>query len=214
MKKQQSAQIRAAAIVAEVTEQYNQIAPYFAETRKKLQWDAVFTDIIKQIPPNARVLDLGCGSGRFYRILQEHGRTDLYYEGLDGSTELIKIAQKEHPEVQFTTGSMTELPYPDTAFDCAIAIASLHHIPEALQNSVMQECQRVLKNNGLCMVTVWHLKNSKPKEQNIPWKKGVHAERYYYNFSANELKNLMLNNSFKNVVCTEINSNFIAYGQK
>lgn len=214
MKKQQSAQIRAAAIVAEVAEQYNQIAPYFAETRKKLQWDAVFADLIKQIPQNARVLDLGCGSGRFYRILQEHGRTDVHYEGLDSSTELIKIAQKEHPEIQFTTGSMTELPYPNATCDCAIAIASLHHIPEALQKTVMQECLRILKDNGLCMVTVWHLKNQKEKEQRIPWKKGVHAERYYYNFSANELKNLMLKNDFKNIVCTEINSNFIAYGQK
>lgn len=206
--------LRAAAIVAEVAGQYNQIAPYFAETRKKLQWDGVFTDVLKHIPQNAKLLDVGCGSGRLYRILQEHSRTDVHYEGIDNSSELIKIAQKEHPSVQFQHGTMTDLPYSAGSFNCITAIASLHHIPEALQAEVLKKFHTILTDDGICMITVWNLKNDTQKEHAIPWKRGVQTERYYYGFSAPELKNLVEKVGFKNVQCTEIDSNFVCYGQK
>lgn len=206
--------LRAAAIVAEVAEQYNQIAPHFAETRKNLQWDGVFTDLLAHIPQKAHLLDVGCGSGRLYRILQKNNRHDVHYEGLDSSAELIKIAQKDYPNASFAVGSMTTLPYPKKNFDCIAAIASLHHIPEALQADVMQAFYRILKKGGLCAVTVWNLKSEHQKEFAIPWKKGVKTERYYYGFSQEELKNLMEKAGFHKVTCTEIDSNFVSYGQK
>jgi ubiquinone/menaquinone biosynthesis C-methylase UbiE len=89
-----------------------------------------------------RVLDVGCGKGRFARVFrdQEPG-AEIW--GLDISEEMLRFV----PEgIHTRAGSMTELPFEDGFFDGAYATESLEHAVE-IEKAVSEIC-RVVKAGG------------------------------------------------------------------
>ncbi len=92
------------------------------------------------------VLDVGCGKGRFARVLQERNpKADIW--GLDISEEMLRFVP---PPIQTRAGSMTELPFADSTFDCAYATESLEHAVE-IDRAVGEMC-RVLKPGGKLVI--------------------------------------------------------------
>lgn len=93
-----------------------------------------------------RVLDVGCGKGRFARVfLEQEPHAELW--GLDISPEMLRFA----PEgMQTRAGSMTELPFEDAFFDGAYATESLEHAVE-IERAVAEIC-RVVKPGGRIVV--------------------------------------------------------------
>lgn len=89
-----------------------------------------------------RVLDVGCGKGRFARVLRE-AEPDAEIWGLDISEEMLKFV----PEgIATRAGSMTELPFADVFFDGAYATESLEHAVEIAR--ALSEICRVVKPGG------------------------------------------------------------------
>jgi len=95
---------------------------------------------------NARVLDIGCGSGRDMAYLHSLGRQAF---GIDATPEFVEIAQKLHPELQgrIACGSLPEAKTPfGGAFDGVLCSAVLMHLPsEELPDAVafIKRCMRV-----------------------------------------------------------------------
>jgi ubiquinone/menaquinone biosynthesis C-methylase UbiE len=89
-----------------------------------------------------RVLDVGCGKGRFARVLLE-GNPGAKVCGLDISEEMLASVPAGISRV---SGSMTELPFTASAFDCIYATESLEHAVE-IEGAVAEMC-RVLKPGG------------------------------------------------------------------
>jgi malonyl-CoA O-methyltransferase len=89
-----------------------------------------------------RVLDVGCGKGRFARVLREE-QPEAEIWGLDISERMLRFV----PEgIHTRAGSMTELPFPDGFFDGAYATESLEHAVE-IEKAVSEIC-RVVKPGG------------------------------------------------------------------
>lgn len=61
----------------------------------------------------ARLLDCGCGAGRFARMAADRG---VSVAGIDAARELIEIASKRTPEGEFRVGDVEDLPWPDDSF--------------------------------------------------------------------------------------------------
>ena len=93
-----------------------------------------------------RVLDVGCGKGRFARVLQErHPQAEIW--GLDISEEMLKFV----PEgIHTRAGAMTELPFEQAWFDAAYATESLEHAVE-IDVAVGEIC-RVVKPGGRIVI--------------------------------------------------------------
>jgi ubiquinone/menaquinone biosynthesis C-methylase UbiE len=89
-----------------------------------------------------RVLDIGCGKGRFLRVFREQ-EPGAEYWGLDLSEEMLRFVP---PEIHTRRGSMTELPFEDAFFDAAYATESLEHAVE-IGRAVAEMC-RVVKPGG------------------------------------------------------------------
>ncbi len=89
-----------------------------------------------------RVLDIGCGKGRFLRVFREQEPAAEYW-GLDISEEMLRFVP---PEIHTRRGSMTELPFEDAFFDAAYATESLEHAVE-IGRAVSEMC-RVVKPGG------------------------------------------------------------------
>jgi len=93
-----------------------------------------------------RVLDVGCGKGRFLRVLREQ-EPEAEYWGLDLSAEMLRFVP---PEIHTRQGSMTELPFGDAFFDAAYATESLEHAVE-IGRAVAEIC-RVVKPDGRIVI--------------------------------------------------------------
>ncbi|MDP9169989.1 MAG: class I SAM-dependent methyltransferase [Acidobacteriota bacterium] len=89
-----------------------------------------------------RVLDVGCGKGRFDRVLLERN-PGAQICGLDISEAMLACVSAGIGKV---AGYMTELPFAASAFDCVYATESLEHAVE-IDKAVAEMC-RVLKPGG------------------------------------------------------------------
>jgi SAM-dependent methyltransferase len=89
-----------------------------------------------------RVLDVGCGKGRFARVLRDR-EPEAEFWGLDLSEEMLRYVPAG---IHTRAGSMTELPFDDAFFDAAYATESLEHAVE-IERAVAEIC-RVVKPGG------------------------------------------------------------------
>ncbi|MCX6589840.1 MAG: methyltransferase domain-containing protein [Acidobacteria bacterium] len=93
-----------------------------------------------------RVLDAGCGKGRFARaLLAEHPGAKLC--GMDLAEAMLRHLR---PPLWPVAGSLTELPFSTAAFDAAYATESLEHAVE-IERAVAELC-RVVKPGGAIVV--------------------------------------------------------------
>jgi SAM-dependent methyltransferase len=123
------------------------------DTRDRLQASLNFP--LEQLR-GKRVLDAGCGMGRFAEIIQRYGGE---YMGLDYSFA-IDAAQSNvgHlPGVHFVQGNIFELPFADDTFDLIISLGVLHHTPNP--RMAFAALPRVLKRGGRLSITVYDAGN-------------------------------------------------------
>lgn len=148
MRKKHSSTIR-----EEVKKAYSAIAGEFNQTRK-VQWSE-FQDFLPFIKKGSKVLDLGCGNGRFYELLKAK---HVDYLGVDNNSQLLERARENFSDASFQLGDMTDLKISDNTFDVIVSIAAFHHLPgRRLRHDAVAEMHRVLKKEGVLIMTVWNL---------------------------------------------------------
>lgn len=94
------------------------------------------------------ILDLGCGAGRTTAVFQQKGFKVI---GVDISQELIGLAKKRHPQIDFRIGDASNLNFSADTFDVVFfSFNGLDYIyPAEKRFQTIKEIRRVLKNNGL-----------------------------------------------------------------
>ena len=101
-------------------------------------------------------LSLGCGEGRFDRILKNCGFCFNSFTGVDLSTKSIALAKEEankislSPKTLYITADLNEYRPQSGSFDFIYFFQSLHHI-EAL-DELLRACAQALRPGGLLMV--------------------------------------------------------------
>jgi SAM-dependent methyltransferase len=117
------------------------------------------------------VLDVGCGPGYVAGAAAERGATS---RGLDFSREMIAIAQKKFPPIEFREGNAQNLPYTDATFDRVLANFALLHLPDPAR--ACAEAYRVLKPGGKFGFTVWAPPEENPYAKMIDDAIQAHAD--------------------------------------
>src|SRR5947207_9676635 len=92
-----------------------------------------------------RILDAGCGNGRYSRFLLRQADPDAVLTTFDLSQKMLHRAQQRlHSErVSHVAADLTRLPYADAAFDAAVSGWVLEHLPDPRPG--LRELARVLK---------------------------------------------------------------------
>jgi len=109
--------------------------------------DSRLRAIVASLSPleGRRVLDLGCGKGRFSRRLTEQGASVI---GLDVSRAMLGEAQG----VNRVRGSARRLPFATASFDGVLAVEVFEHLaPESLEIAC-GEVRRVLRPGGTFVI--------------------------------------------------------------
>lgn len=102
------------------------------------------------LPPGARVLDVGCGTGQLLADIRDRfPETGLH--GLDLCDGMIRSAKTVlGSAADLRQGESQCLPYPAEHFDVVVSTHCFHHFPDPLKS--LQEMNRVLRSGGRVMV--------------------------------------------------------------
>lgn len=95
-------------------------------------------------------LDVGCGSsGRFFDLLHAQG---FSVEGLDISSEMLRLARETHPQVTFHHANICDW-VASRPYDLIIAWDSIWHVPLPQQKSVLLKLCSALAPGGVIIFT-------------------------------------------------------------
>ncbi len=118
-----------------------------------------FTDLAEQIDRHtdlgsaARVLDWGCGCGRFTRHLIDAEFTRV--RGCDIDAEAVEWCTRNLPGAEFEVSAPSPpLPYPDDGIDVIIGCSVFTHLARRGQLEWLGELRRILAPGGLLLASV------------------------------------------------------------
>lgn len=116
-----------------------------AESALELAVVDTFAAAVTAEGPDALVLDAGCGAGRMSRYLADRG---CAVRGVDLSPGMITMAVRDHPDLEFSVASLTDLPFSDDTFAGVMVWYSAIHTPPQGQPQLFAEVARVLQPGG------------------------------------------------------------------
>jgi SAM-dependent methyltransferase len=137
-------------LVAQTRDAYRRWAPLYPPTAHNPLMRAEQQAMLQQWPQVAgkRVLDLACGTGRYSRLLQEHGAAEIIaMDFCEPMLRQVAVADR-------VCGSMMQLPFASAAFDVVIAGLALGHAPSV--QAWMTEVARVLTAGGVLLYSDFH----------------------------------------------------------
>src|SRR5437868_6237764 len=107
-----------------------------------------------------RILDAGCGSGRFLEIAAHYAANVVAVD----LSSAVSAAKANHPHSAVVQASLDELPFTPGSFDACYCIGVLQHLPDPA--SVISSLARVLAPGGRLAITAyerrrWTLWNGK-----------------------------------------------------
>jgi ubiquinone/menaquinone biosynthesis C-methylase UbiE len=133
---------------------YSKIALHYDKGRTLSEKNiAIWLNLIANLSGSSkgmRLLDLGCGTGRFSLPLASMLGLDV--TGLDSSVDMLAKAKEKDSDfvVKWVLADASALPYPDGSFDIVFMSHLLHHVETPL--NVLKECSRVLVHSGIVMI--------------------------------------------------------------
>jgi SAM-dependent methyltransferase len=106
------------------------------------------------MPPGARWLDVGCGTGALSRTILDRAAPEAV-AGLDASEGFVQhaTARVADRRASFRVGDAQALPFDDGAFDAAVSGLVLNFVPAPAR--MVAEMRRVVRRGGLVGLYVW-----------------------------------------------------------
>ncbi|HMT20024.1 MAG TPA: methyltransferase domain-containing protein [Promineifilum sp.] len=156
---------------------YERMAESFSATR--LGFQPGFERLSAYVTVSARVLDVGCGNGRFARFLAERvGPVD--YTGVDFSEQLLQTAAGlpgHYIRRDLTQlGCLSDL----GEFQVITCLSTLQHIPgQAIRERLLREMGERLAPGGCILMCNWQFLDSPRQRRKVrPWAEaGIRSEQ-------------------------------------
>jgi SAM-dependent methyltransferase len=99
-----------------------------------------------------RVIDIGCGPGAVTSELVDRlGPTNVF--AVDPSEPFVAAVRERSPAVDVRRAAAEQLPFPDNAFDAALAQLVVHFMSDPVAG--LSEMGRVVRNDGVVAACVW-----------------------------------------------------------
>ena len=104
--------------------------------------DRIMLECVRIQPPRT-ALDVGCGEGRFCRILAADG---IETTGVEPTARLREAAIERHPGGNYIDAFAAHMPLPDASFELVVSYLSLIDIPDF--RTAIGEMSRLLTPGG------------------------------------------------------------------
>lgn len=191
---------------------YTIVGPYFDSTRSYSWegWEELASTLSSQ--DMKKVLDVGCGNGRFAQFLSEKQQCDFDYLGIDSNDFLLQKAKETYTSREFkNVDLLAQWPELGT-FDLIVVFGVMHHIPSIdKRREFIQKCKSLLNRNGILCLSFWnfmdddrisrkraewsevgiHEDEVEHNDYLLTWDRGVRAIRYCHYFDEEEVNSLL-----------------------
>lgn len=157
---------------------YNNNADQYYQSTVAADLDASRKRFAEYFQPGARIIDVGCGSGRDVLAFMDMG---INAEGIDASEELVRLAT-ERLGITANVADMSDW-IADEAYDGIWCCASLMHLDETDCERFFSNLKYNLRKGGVLYISV---------------KTGIEtgtdaAGRYFRNFNEEDIRELINN---------------------
>jgi SAM-dependent methyltransferase len=131
-------------------EHFDRLASRYGELRASPAEVDPVTNVVAKLAELrcCRVLDVGCGPGSVLQQLARH--FDVEGVGIDASPNMIEVARREAPEIEFHVGRAEEMPFGEATFEAAVSRMVVHHVDRP---RAFAEMRRVLRSGGRVVIT-------------------------------------------------------------
>lgn len=113
-----------------------------------------------ELPGNAIGLDVGCGSGRWARLVAARVAKLIC---VDASAQAAAVASRNlqsSPNCEIMVASVDEMPIPDESVDFVYSLGVLHHVPDTAAG--LRSCVAKLKRGGPMLVYLYYALDNRP----------------------------------------------------
>lgn len=151
---------------------YQERASEFSRSRERpwSGWSEILERARAFLPGRPRVLDVGCGNGRFARFLEDRLGTAFDYCGVDESPLALAEARRRLPHREFQEGDFLEA-LPEGRFDLVALFGVLHHVPgRENRTALLTNLSARLSSGGLLTFSRWRFDRSpRLRKKIVPW---------------------------------------------
>jgi len=148
-------------------EEWSRFTQQDLSDRERAQVFAQFFSLIDWTKKPKKVLDMGCGSGR-WDVLVAPLVGELV--AADASPQALRVAEHNvrAPNVSFVQCTPDTLPFPDGYFDFIFSIGVLHHLPDT--RAAILSLARKLAPCGLLLLYMYYALDNRPMWFRTIWK--------------------------------------------
>ena len=133
-------------MIEEIKNYYEDLAPNYDSNRFENSYgkyiniqERKFLTSILPLDKNNKILDLGCGTGRFLEFANY---------GVDISPKMIEVAKTKFPKKEIIEGSVSSIPFPEKHFDVIYSLHVIMHLNKEITQAFLDETHKKLKSNG------------------------------------------------------------------
>jgi ubiquinone/menaquinone biosynthesis C-methylase UbiE len=139
----------------ETVEGYDKWAPTYDEQRNPLiaLEESITLSFISNVR-NRKVLDVGCGTGRYCKLLADRGAKVV---GIDPSPRMLEHAKRKitsNCKFELHLGRIEDAEFPTSYFNVVVCALTLGHIPEL--EPVIKKVSRIIKSRGRLIISNIH----------------------------------------------------------
>jgi ubiquinone/menaquinone biosynthesis C-methylase UbiE len=131
---------------------YDRLTELYIKEREKFDnWQEI-KKFSSQLPKNAKVLDVGSGTG--IPIARYLSQTGFKVVGIDLSKAMVATARNNVPGATFQQMNMASINFPPESFDGLISCYAIIHVPREKHAAIFQSFHTILKPQGFMLVSV------------------------------------------------------------
>lgn len=138
---------------------YDEDGRLFRDYNHQIEWLTTMHYFEKVFPPCSKIFDGCAGTGNYAFELAKQGHSVVAGDIVPHNVEIMKQKQSQEPLLQdiFVGDICNVNQYDNHNFDVVLCMGAFYHLDEEKRHDAMKECLRLLKKDGLLVISYINL---------------------------------------------------------